>query len=146
MYMYVKAIDILPKIIASQRIKEALDWNQNNTGDLASVIKIKVNSRVMLPVNVDLNDRLVNGQLGTVKHVFKNLNGEVTKVYIKFDDAGAGQKKINKETFANQHSWVVEKFEGKLLCCHQKNTVSYNVGLGMYCPQSARVKPPKDSC
>ena len=100
----------------------------------------------MLTVNVDLSDRLVNGQLGTVKHIFKNLNGEVTKVYIKFVDVGAGQKKINKDTFAKQHSWVVEKFEGKLQCCHQKNTVSYNVGLSMYCPQSARVKFPKDSC
>ena len=50
--------------------------------------------------------------MGTVKHLSKNLNCEVRKIYIKFDDAGAGQKKINKDTFAKQHSWVpVEKFE-----------------------------------
>ena len=108
----VPAIDILPKNIVSQRIKEAVDRNQTDTGGLASVIKIKVNSRVMLTVNEDLRDRLVNGQLGTVKYISKNLNGEVTKIYIKFDDANAGQKKINKDTFAKQHSWVpVEKFE-----------------------------------
>ena len=66
----------------------------------------------MLTVNVDLRDRLVNGQLDTVKHICKNLNGKVTKIYIKFDDAGAGRKKINKDTFSKQHSWVpVEKFE-----------------------------------
>ena len=57
----VSAIDILPTNIASQRIKEALDRNQTDTGGLASVIKIKVNSRVMPTVNVDLSDRLVNG-------------------------------------------------------------------------------------
>ena len=108
----VPAIDILPKNIASQRIKEALDWNQTDNGGLASVIKIKVNSRVMLTVNVDLSDRLVNGQLGTVKHISKNLNGKVTKIYIKFDNVEGGQKKINKDTFSNQYSWVpVEKFE-----------------------------------
>ena len=111
----VPAIDILPKTITSQRIKEALDWNQTDTGGLASAIKIKVNSRVMLTVNVDLSDRLVNGQLGTVKHISKNLKGEVTKIYIKFDDAGAGQKKVNKDTFAKQHSWVpVEKYEADI--------------------------------
>ena len=111
----VPAIDILPKNIASQRIKEALDRNQTDNGGLASVIKIKVNSRVMLTVNVDLSDRLVNGQLGTVKHISKNLNGEVTKINIKFDDAGAGQKKINRDTFGKQHSWVpVEKFEADI--------------------------------
>ena len=42
----VPAIDILPKNIASQRIKEALDGNQTDTGGLASVIKIKKYSRV----------------------------------------------------------------------------------------------------
>ena len=67
----VPAINILPKNIASQRIKEALDRNQTDTRGLASVIKIKVNSRVMLTVNVDLSDRLVNGQLGTVKYISK---------------------------------------------------------------------------
>ena len=89
----VPAIDILPKNIASQRIKEALDRNQTDTGGLASVIKIKVNLRVMLTFNVDLSDRLVNGQLGRIKHISKNLNGDVTKIYIKVDDAGAGQNK-----------------------------------------------------
>ena len=69
----------------------------------------------MLTVNVDLRDRLVNGQLDTVKHICKNLNGKVTKIYIKFDDAGAGQKKINRDTFGKQHSWVpVEKFEADI--------------------------------
>ena len=111
----VPATDILPKTITSQKIKEALDRNQTDTGGLASVIKIKVNSRVMLTVNVDLSDRLVNGQLGTVKHISKNLKGEATKIYIKFDDAGAGQKKVNKDTFAKQHSWVpVEKYEADI--------------------------------
>ena len=75
----VQAIDVLPKNIASQRIKEALDRNQTDTGGLASVIKIKVKSRVMLIVNTDLSDRLVNDQLGTVKHISKKMNGDVTK-------------------------------------------------------------------
>ena len=54
--------------------------------------------------------------MGTVKYISKNLNGEVTKIYIKFDDANdAGPKKINKHTFAKQHSWVpVETFEAAI--------------------------------
>ena len=112
----VPAVEILPiNIVASQRIKEALDRNQTDNGGLASVIEIKVNSRAMLTVNVDLNDRLVNGQLGTVKLISKNVNGEVTKIYIKFDDAGAGQKEINIDTFAKQNSWVpLETFDADI--------------------------------
>ena len=73
------AIDIVPKNITSQRIKETLYRNQTDTGGLASVIKMKVHSKVMLTVNLDLSDRLVNCQLGIVKRISKNVNGEVTK-------------------------------------------------------------------
>ena len=56
-----------------------------------------------------------DGQLGAIKHISENLNREVTKIYIKFDDVGAGQKKINKDTFAMQHSWIlVEKFDADI--------------------------------
>ena len=95
----VPAIDTLPKNIASQRIKEALDRNRTDTGGLASVIKIKVSSRVMLTVNVDLSDRLVNGQLGTVKHISKNLNGEVTKIYTSLTMHVLVKRKLIKTLF-----------------------------------------------
>ena len=43
------------------------------------------------------------------------MNGEVTKIYIKFDDAGAGQKEINIDTFAKQNSWVpLETFDADI--------------------------------
>ena len=36
-------------------------------------------------------------------------------IYIKFDDAGVSQKKINKDTFAKQHSWLpIGKFEAAI--------------------------------
>ena len=92
--------------IASQRIKKALDRNKTESGGLANVTMIKVNSRVMLMVNVDLSDRLANAQLDTVEHISKHFNGQVTKIYIKFDNAVAGQKKINKDTFAKRLCWV----------------------------------------
>ena len=44
----------------------------------------------MLTVNVDLQDRLVNGQLGTAKHIVLNSQNNVSKIYIKFDDCKAG--------------------------------------------------------
>ena len=40
------------------------------------------------------------------------MNGKVSKIYIKFDDGGAGQRKINKDNFLKYHSAVsVETFE-----------------------------------
>ena len=45
-----------------------LNHNQNETGGLAGVLDINFEARIMLTLNVDLYDRLVNGQLGVIKH------------------------------------------------------------------------------
>ena len=64
----------------------------------------------MLTVNVDLQDRLVNGQLGTVKHIVLNSQNNVSKMYINFDDCKAGLEKMNTDNFARQHLWFpIEK-------------------------------------
>ena len=64
----------------------------------------------MLTVNVGLEDRPVNGQLGTVKHIVLNSQNNVSKIYIKCDDCKAGLKKMNTDNFARQHLWVpIEK-------------------------------------
>ena len=55
---------------------------------------------------IDLQDRLVNGQLGVIKHIVADSKGNVKKVYVKFDDPKAGMNKINSETFEKQHLWV----------------------------------------
>ena len=69
---YIKAIDNLPKNVSIQKINEVLNRNQSETGVLAGILKIKINARVMLTVNIFLQDRLVNGQLGTVMHITGN--------------------------------------------------------------------------
>ena len=57
----------LPKNISHQKINESLKHNQSQTGGLAQTLEIKTGARIMLTVNIDLQDRLVNGQLGTIK-------------------------------------------------------------------------------
>ena len=58
----------------------------------------------MLTINIDLQDRLLNGQLGTVKHhIVLNSQNNVSKIIIKFDDCKAGLKKMNTDNFARQH-------------------------------------------
>ena len=81
-------------------IEKVLNRNQSETGGLARNLEVKVNARVMLTVNIDIADRLINGQIGTVKHIScNNINGHIVKVYIKFDHAQAGLKKIDTDPF-----------------------------------------------
>ena len=106
----IPAIDHLPKNIPQQKINEILNRKQSEAGGLTRALHIKLNAQVMLTVNIDLQDRLVNGQLETIKHISIDTKGNVTKMYVKFHDSKAGLKKINKDAFAKKHCWVpIEK-------------------------------------
>lgn len=51
----------------------------------------------MLTNNVDISDRLINGQLGTISKISVNgVSQKPTIVYVKFDDEVAGDLLINK--------------------------------------------------
>ena len=107
----IPAKDQFPKSISRQKIAEVLNRNQSETGGLAGVLNIKLNARIMLTVKIDLQDRLVNGQLGTVKCIHTD-SENVSKIHIKFDDSKAGLKRINSDAFGKQNLWVaIEKTE-----------------------------------
>ena len=53
----------------------------------------------MLTNNIDIADRLINGQLGTVVKIEVNKNNKKpTIIYVKFEDAKAGKNFIQKST------------------------------------------------
>ena len=50
-------------------IFEIQNRKQSDTGGLALLLKVKIDTRVMITTNIDVSDRLVNEQLGTVKYI-----------------------------------------------------------------------------
>ena len=94
--------DELPKNVQTTVINKALNRNQNETGGLAGLLNIKVNAGVMLTVNIDIADRLINGQIGTVKRILTD-RGNVVNIYIVMDDSNAGLKKRNSDSIARQN-------------------------------------------
>ena len=76
----VTAIDQLPKNVSHQKINEVLKRNQSETGGLAQNLEIKTGARIMLTVNNDLRNRLLNGQLGTIKYINLDMHRNVTKI------------------------------------------------------------------
>ena len=53
------------------------------------LLKVKVNARVMIAINIDLYNRLITSQIGIVNYISINKN-EVNTIYIAFDDVSAG--------------------------------------------------------
>lgn len=51
----------------------------------------------MLTTNIDINDRLINGQMGTIKKIVVNQNtNKPSVIYIKLYDSQAGMTAIEK--------------------------------------------------
>ena len=104
-----QATDQYPQNVSRYEIDRVLSKGRSATGGLDFEINIKESARVMLTSNVDISDRLVNGQLGNVARILLNeISGKPTTVYVKFDDELAGNSLINKsgDKFAIQNKVV----------------------------------------
>ena len=97
----VNAIDQVPKEVPSHVYDRILNLNQARTGGLAFQLLIKISARVMLTSNVDISDKLINGQLGTVAHVSMH-NNSIKTIYVVFDNENAGTNKIKSDRLAQQ--------------------------------------------
>ena len=62
----------------------------------------------MLTTNINIQDRLTNGQMGTVIKIGINTNNEPNVLYVKFDDEKAGKTTINtsSNSFAKENRLV----------------------------------------
>ena len=73
--------------------------------------KLKVGAQVLLTINIDLEDRLVNGLVGKVTYL-RYVNDEVKVIYMKFNDQNTVQQAIQSDIFARQRNWVpIQKYE-----------------------------------
>ena len=109
------AIDILPKNVPMSVITKTLNRSQMETGGLARLLELKVDARVMLTSNIDVGDKLSNGKIGTVFHIYVDHSKRVSKIYVKFDDESAGLKLRSRDNFARLHNCVpVERVETKI--------------------------------
>ena len=65
----IPANDEVPRNSEISDIREAQNGKQSEIACLASLLKLKVDARVMLTTNNNIEDRLINGQMGTGKHI-----------------------------------------------------------------------------
>ena len=111
----IQAEDELPKNCRNSDIIEAQNRRQSETGGLALLLDLKVDARVMITTNIDITDRLINGEVGTVKH-FKIIQDKITTIYLKLDDNKAGFKIINgSDRIAKENRWIPIKRQETLI-------------------------------
>ena len=103
-----KAKDQYPPNVSKQGIDRVLSRGRSETCGLDAEIQIKEGARIMLTTNINIQDRLINGQMGTVVKIDVNINNVPTIVYVKFDNDKAGKTTINTGTnsFARENHVV----------------------------------------
>ena len=84
-------------------LNQILKKRSETVGGLHDVLKIAVNARVMLTANVDVSDGLVNGAMGTIKHVITNDKNEVTVILVHFDTTSIGVKCIQTSAYKQSY-------------------------------------------
>ena len=95
-------------------IPPAQNQKQTNTGGLTKLLKLKIGPKVVLTVNVDIQDRLINGRTGNVKHI-EFVHGSIHKVYVTFSDEQTGLRAMRSSYLGRQNSWVaIEKCENEI--------------------------------
>ena len=78
----IPAKDEVPKNSKNSDVREAQNRKMSETGGLVSILKLKINARFILTTNVNIEDRLINGPMGTVKHT-ESRDKEVQTIYLE---------------------------------------------------------------
>ena len=92
-------IDQLPKgvTLSDKNLVSLSARKPKVTGNMSSQLVLKIGARVKLINNINISDRLINGQIGLVKYC-TSVAGKITKIYLSFDDNPAGIRAVSCDT------------------------------------------------
>ena len=91
--------DTLPDNISDDILQKIYERSQMSTGGLARKLIIKKGARVMVTANIDTDDKLCNGSMGTIQHLKFDRESNLKTIYLKMDRDDAGLKTMNKDNF-----------------------------------------------
>ena len=100
-----EASDQIPQGVPNYVYDKILNLSQWKTGGLAYKLVLKIGARVMLTSNIDVKDKLINGQIGTVIN-FLFHNNALKTIYVKFDEETAGIEKRRNDNIVRQYNAV----------------------------------------
>ena len=82
--------------------------NPHETGNLKKILTVKVNAKVMITTNIDVNDGLTNGAMGTVTNVvIDERTGKMICILVVFDSKHVGQEAIHTSAYKNKNQNAV---------------------------------------
>ena len=123
----ISAVDKMPGNISDAILEKIYSLSQMKTGGLAHKLTIKLQAKMILTSNIDVSDKLCNGQIGTIHHLKQDSNGNVTTIYLKMDDESAGLQAIRSDTYGSQHNLVPIRRIEREIAINSKSTCSLTI-------------------
>ena len=115
--------------------------SSSTTAGLSSFWKLKKGVRITITSNIDLANRLINGQFGVVFD-FAYIDSSITKVYAKLDDQNAGKNAMSKDLYASKYKVVpIQRIEANIIISKNSSETFKRTQFPltyMHCPQSSR--------
>ena len=119
-----KGVTLFDKELISLRARKPTD-----TGNLSSQLELKIVAIVMLIDNIDISDRLINGQIGVVKYIEPDV-GKITEIYVSFYDNQARLMALSHDDLIRRHQWVpVERTEASFNIRTKSFTIKQTVSI-----------------
>ena len=97
----IESIDVFPDSLSMHLQTSLSSRSFSKTASLSSLLKLKKGVRVMVTSNIDLADRLINGQFGVVFD-FAYIDSSLAKVYVKLHDQNAGKNAMSKDLYSSK--------------------------------------------
>ena len=116
------AIDDIPHEVqlSDKQLETIRTRTTGDTGNLASVLKLKIGAKVMLTCNINIENGLVNGLVRRAMRIGHERN-TVEVIYVRFDGQNAGLATMQSDIIARQQHLVpIQKCEVSFLI--KKNT------------------------
>ena len=121
--------------------------NPHETGNLKEILTVKVNAKVTITTNIDVNDGLTYSAMGRVTNVVIDERTEkMICILVAFDSKHIGQEAIHTSVYKSKNQNAVPIYKTQATFSHtQKNimssnkkSVSINTCLGCYNTQMSR--------
>ena len=82
--------------------------NAHETGNLKKILTVKVKAKVMITTNIDVNDGLTYGAMGTVTNVvIDETMGKMICILVAFDSKHVGQEAIHTSVYKSKNQNAV---------------------------------------
>ena len=120
-------VDKIPEGLSRTTVNKIYQRSQMNTGGLAHRLLVKIDAKVMLTSNIDVGDKLCNGQIGTIKKFKRDKNGEICTIYLKMEEANVGLNAIRSDSFGSRYNLVPIKRIEKEIKVNDKSSSASNI-------------------